>query len=180
VCACVVSVGYDTLIYPSQLAKSYYWRLSVAAGDDGECREFRFVYGFLQPQSGAVSAQAGEQGRTHHEPACRQSQLAAKCKGVVVTDIYPVGYMCRRTISVTLPCQVPISCTILFGSSIPFHSLPIPCYLLHRPLQKKADIGLQGRLSRVGKNLGCVLSTPSSLSPDCAVWTSFATVNIKC
>jgi hypothetical protein len=41
-----------------------------------------------------------------HKSELTESQLAANLSREEVVDIYPAGYMCRRTISVTLPSEV--------------------------------------------------------------------------
>jgi hypothetical protein len=43
-----------------------------------------------------------------HKGELTPSQLTDKRNRGLVTDIYPVGYMCRRTISVTRPCEVKL------------------------------------------------------------------------
>jgi hypothetical protein len=86
------------------MAKSYFWRRSVAAGDMtgvkvlsfGSCTDF-----FKVPVEKALLSK-------RHKGELTPSQLTDKRNRGLVTDIYPVGYMCRRTISVTRPCEVKI------------------------------------------------------------------------
>jgi hypothetical protein len=51
-----------------------------------------------------------------------KSQLAAKLNGDSVTDIYPIGYTCLRTIPVTLESKVqsPALSPTLFDPSISY------------------------------------------------------------
>jgi hypothetical protein len=92
------------LIQTPQLAKPYYWRKSVAAGDMtgvkvlsfGSCTDFDN----LRVEPSLLKKRNRQELST--------SQLAAKRKNEVVTDIYPIGYTCLKTIPVTLESQVPI------------------------------------------------------------------------